>query len=202
MIWAILAAIVVAASAGGVALIKRGPRPAAIDPFTLGEPWRRHVAQAQTVQRGYRELVAGTPDGPLRARMQTIGREVDRAVDECYEVARRGFQLDGALRQLDAPSLRARHERAADDGVRASLQSQLDSASRIRATRDDTDRQLRLATTKMGELISEAAEVQVGSDASVELGTGVDDVVRQLQALRQAVDDVNQIAAPRQLPST
>lgn len=200
MIPAIIA-IVVVAVAGGLAFTRRRPRPAMIDPFTIGEPWRRHVSQALSLQRGYGELVDDTTAGPLRDRMRTIGQQIDKAVQECYQIAQRGDQLDGTLRQLNAPGLRIRLERAGDDASRASLQSQIDSAERIRATRDDTDRTLRLLTTRMGELLSQGAEVRVGADASDELRTGVDDVVRQLEALHQAVDDVNQASTPRQMPS-
>lgn len=201
MIPAIIA-IVVAAVAGGWAFARRRPRQPAIDPFTIGEPWRRHVSQAQSLQRGYTELVDGTTAGPLQDRMRTIGEQVDKAVVECFEIAKRGDQLDGTLRQLNAPGLRTRLERATDNATRTSLQSQIDSADRIRATRDETDATLRLLTTRMGELLSQGAEVRVGADASDELRTGVDDVVRQLEALHQAVDDVNQASTPRQMPST
>ena len=205
MIPAIIAAIV-AVAAGGFAFLRRKPRRPQIDPFTVGEPWRRHVSTAQSLQRDYDALVAATPEGPLRERMQGIGGQVDHAVVECYQIAQRGYQLDGTLRTLNAPGLRSRLERVSDDASRASLQSQLDSTERIRATRDQTDQRLRVLTTRMGELLAQAAEVRVGADATDELGTAVDDVVLQLEALRQAVDDVNkasqQQAAPRQLPST
>jgi hypothetical protein len=80
------------------------------------------------------------------------------------------------------------------------VQSQLDAASRIRATRDDTDARLRLLTTRMGELVAQAAEVSVGTDTTDELGTGVGDVVTQLEALRLALNDVNNPGRPATSP--
>ena len=39
-------------------------RPA-IDPFTVGEPWRQLVGGALKSQARYRELVAGSPPGAV-----------------------------------------------------------------------------------------------------------------------------------------
>ena len=162
-----------------------------MDPFTLSEPWRRHVAAAQATQRRYREIARSTPDGPLRDRLVEIDSQVDRAVDECSGIARRGDDLDDALSRFDTGALNRQLERAADDATRASVQSQLASAARIRTTRDDTDSRLRLLTIRMGELVAQAAEVSVGTDTTEELGTGVGEVVTQLEALRLALGDLN-----------
>jgi hypothetical protein len=185
--------VALAAAGGGVALrrSRRMPKPRAIDSFTLSEPWRRHVAAAQATQRRYREITRSTQEGPLRDRLEGIDRQVQHAVEECFDIAKRGDDLDDALGRLDNASLQAQLARATDPAATASLQSQLDSAARIRATRDDTDDRLRLLTTRMGELVAQAAEVAVGTDTTEQLGSGVDEVVLQLQALRAAVSDVN-----------
>jgi hypothetical protein len=176
------------------------PRPKAIDPFTLGERWRRHVTAAQSAQRRYGEIAGRTPDGPLRDRLREIGVQVQHAVEECFGIARRGDDLDDALGRFDTASLQQQLTRAQDDATRSSVQSQLDAASRIRATRDDTDARLRLLTTRMGELVAQAAEVSVGTDTTDELGTGVGDVVTQLEALRLALNDVNNPGRPATSP--
>ncbi len=181
---------------GAAAFLARGrrrspPRKVAIDPFTLSEPWRRHIAAAQATQRRYREITRTTPDGPLRDRLRDIDTQVDHAVEECFGIARRGDDLDDALSRFDTGALGRQLEHAADEPTRASVQSQLASAARIRSTRNDTDSRLRLLTTRMGELVAQAAEVSVGTDTTDELGTGVGDVVTQLEALRLALSDVN-----------
>jgi hypothetical protein len=192
---AALVAIGVAAVASAIAVLRRHRRPAQrpliIDSFVLGEPWRRHVSAAQSAQRRYADIVAATPSGPLRSNMQSITAQVQRGVEECWLIAKRGNELDTALRRLDSTSLQARLELTSDDATRTSLQAQLDAAQRIRTTRDDADQRLRLLNTRLGELLAEAAEVSVGSDTTGELGSAVDDVVTQLQALRLAVEDVN-----------
>ncbi|HEY7626125.1 MAG TPA: hypothetical protein VH761_03615 [Ilumatobacteraceae bacterium] len=188
---AIVVAVAAAVGAGVVRHRRPHQRPVAIDPFVLGEPWRRHVSAAQAARRRYAEIVAATPAGPLRSNMESITRQVQHGVEECWMIAKRGDELDTALRRLDTTSLRSSIELAQDDATRASLQSQLASADRIRTTRDDTDGRLRLLNTRLGELVAQAAEISVGADTTGELGSAVDDVVTQLEALRLAVEDVN-----------
>jgi hypothetical protein len=191
---AVIIAIVVAALAAAAFVVRRRRpvrRSIPIDSFTLSEPWRRYVSAAQAAQRRYTDIVAATAAGPLRSNMESITRQVQRGVEECWLIAKRGDELDVALNHLDRPSLQARLESSTDDATRASLQAQLDSAERIRATRNDTDQQLRLLNTRLGELLAQAAEVSVGSDTTSDLGSAVDDVVTQLESLRLAVEDVN-----------
>ena len=168
-----------------------------IDAFAVGEPWRHHVAAAQSAQRRFSGIVATLDDGPLRVRMAEIGRQVERSVDECWQIAKRGDQLDDTVRQLDGGVLQSNLDRATDEAQRTSLRSQLDSLDRVRSARDQTDQRLRTLHTRLGELVSQAAEVATGVDHTAELGTAVDDVVTQLQALNQAVDEVNNTGRSR-----
>ncbi|MDO8364677.1 MAG: hypothetical protein Q7V88_17435 [Actinomycetota bacterium] len=203
MVPALVVGLVALAAVAGFLLWKRrlaAPRQIAIDPFTLSEPWRRHVAAAQSAQRRYREIAHDTPEGPLRSRLGEIATQVQHAVEECWGIARRGDELDEALARFDTAALTARLQAATDDATRTSLQSQLASAQRIRGTRDDTNRRLQLLTTRMGELVAQAAEVSVGTDTTDELGTGVDDVVTQLESLRLALNDVNNTGRPASSP--
>ncbi|HEY5424453.1 MAG TPA: hypothetical protein VIK05_13315 [Ilumatobacteraceae bacterium] len=190
---AIVAILVVAAGVVVAASRRRSPRPKriAIDPFALSDPWRRSVSSAQSAQRRYTEIVRAIPAGPLRSKMESITAQVQRGVEECWLIAKRGDELDTALNRLDTSSLRARLESSTDDATRTSLQAQLDSANRIRATRDDTEQRLRLLNTRVGELLAQAAEVSVRADTTDELGSAVDDVVTQLESLRLAVEEIN-----------
>lgn len=170
-----------------------GSEAVRVDPFGVGDPWRRYVAAAQSAQRRYSKVVAGVEAGPLRTRLAEIGRQVELGVQECWQIAKRGDLLDDTIRSLDGGSLRNRLEVSTDDVVRTSLRNQLGSLDRVRAARDQTDQRLNALSTRLGELVSQAAEV--ASDASGErtaqLGSAVDDVVVQLQALSNAVDEVN-----------
>ncbi|MBI5090523.1 MAG: hypothetical protein HZB15_17145 [Actinobacteria bacterium] len=162
-----------------------------IDPFAVGEPWRQHVAAVLSAQRRFSSIVAGLADGPLRVRMAEIGRQVDHSVDECWQIAQRGDQLDGTIRQLDGARLQSDYDRSTTDAQRTSLRSQLDSVDRIRAARNETDQRLRDLHVRLGELVTQAAEVSTGVDHTAELGSAVEDVVVQLEALNQAVDEIN-----------
>jgi len=190
---AIVAILVVAAGVLVAARRRKSPRPKRIpiDPFALSDPWRRSVSSAQSAQRRYTEIVRAIPAGPLRSKMESITAQVQRGVEECWLIAKRGDELDTALNRLDTTSLRTRLEASTDDATRTSLQAQLDSANRIRATRDDTEQRLRLLNTRVGELLAQAAEVSVGADTTDELGSAVDDVVTQLESLRLAVEEIN-----------
>jgi chromosome segregation ATPase len=190
---AIVAILVVAAGVLVAARRRKSPRPKriAIDPFALSDPWRRSVSSAQSAQRRYTEIVRAIPAGPLRSKMESITAQVQRGVEECWLIAKRGDELDTALNRLDTTSLRTRLEASTDDATRTSLQAQLDSANRIRATRDDTEQRLRLLNTRVGELLAQAAEVSVGADTTDDLGSAVDDVVTQLESLRLAVEEIN-----------
>jgi hypothetical protein len=189
-----VAAIIRRRTRAGRAAAPRKVSTRAVDSFALGEPWRRHVASAQSAQRRFQSLVASIEKGPLRTRMSEIGMSVDKGVLECWEIAKRGDALDDTIRSLDPGSIRSRLERAEDGVARTSLQSQMESVERVRAARDDADARLRVLQTRLGELVSQAAEVSVGVDRTAELGSAVDDVVVQLEALRLAVREVANVA--------
>jgi hypothetical protein len=177
---------------GGARALRASVR--SIDAFTLGEPWRRHVAAAQSAQRRFQSLVTSMPQGPLRTRMAEIGLSLNKGVLECWEIAKRGDALDDTIRSLDPAAIKARLERAKDGIARRSLESQMRSVDRVRTARDEADERLSVLQTRLGELVSQAAEVSVGVDHTAELGSAVDDVVVQLEALRLATQEVASVA--------
>jgi hypothetical protein len=191
----VLALLVVAIAVAATVSRRRPARikPVYIDPFTIGEPWRRHVSAAQSAQRRFDGTVAAVPAGPLHDRLVTIGRQVQRGVEECWQIAKRGDEVDEALKRIGTPAIRAQLERATDDDAKASMQAQLDTSSRIRATRDDTDARLRSLNTRLDQLVAQAAEISLGSDSTADLGSGVDAVITELEALRQALNEVNSV---------
>ena len=172
----------------------RTPR---IDSFAVGEPWRHHVAAAQTAQRRFGDLVSTLAPGPLRVRMDDIGRQFGRGVEECWEIAKRGHLLDRTIRDLNGASLQARLDRSTDPVEGESLRSQIASVDRIRESRNDADEKLRLLQTRLGQLVTQAAEMTSDADSALgsgpagSLGSSVDDVVTQLEALRLALHEVN-----------
>ena len=53
--------------------VPRNPRGERIDPFTLGEPWRRFVQGAMQAEARFDQAVRSARSGPLRDRLEEIG---------------------------------------------------------------------------------------------------------------------------------
>lgn len=191
---AIVLGVVVAVAVLALARARIRANTGAPDPFTVGEPWRNHVAAALSAQRRFDALVGHSPQGPLRVTLERVGGRLHDAVAECWTIARRGDELDATIRHLDAPRLRSRLDATADETTRGSLEQQLASVDRIRAVRDDTDRRLQALQARLGELVSDAAVLL--SDASGAaahegaLDALVDDLVIQVRTVQQAIDEL------------
>ncbi|MBA3287601.1 MAG: hypothetical protein H0U21_06205 [Acidimicrobiia bacterium] len=180
--------------------VPNGPRAAAIDPFTVGEPWRQFVQSAQRSRRRLAATVDGTAAGPLRDRLADITARLESAVDESWAVAKRGDEIDHALTALDPTRLRSnlttlqtQVERAPTENLTAaiaSVESQLASAGRLRALSASTADRLRLTQARLDELVARAAEVSVGSSDTDTYAHDVDDLVTELEGLHQAVQEL------------
>lgn len=200
LIGAIAIGAVVYAGLVGIAVASpSGPARPAIDPFTLGEPWRQIVQGAQTAGRKLRATVEGVPAGPLRERLQSIIAQIDHGIDEVWLVAQQGDSIDDSIRTLDPTGLRAKlataeQRSAADPSPDAnaaveSLRSQLATVDRLRTESETTAASLRLTQTRLDELVARANEVKVGAADTERYSRDVDDMVLQLEALRQAVEE-------------
>ncbi len=181
------------------AAMPRGPKQLRIDPFTVSEPWRQMVQGAQRAGRRLHETVSGTATGPLRERLDGIVGRLDRALAECWEIARRGDEIDGVVRRLDPTALRsklgtlrAKAEAGPSDDLAAaisSVESQLASADRLTGLSAQTADRLRLTQTRLDELVARAAEVSIGASDTDAYATDVDDLVVEIEAMRLAVED-------------
>jgi hypothetical protein len=98
-----------------------------IDAFALGEPWRRHVASAQSAQRGSRLWWRRSRRDRCGRGWWRSGLSVNKGVLECWEIAKRGDALDDTIRSLDPASIKSRLEMAKDGMARRSLESQMKS---------------------------------------------------------------------------
>ena len=187
------------AASVAVAMPKPARRPT-IDPFTLGEPWRQLVQRTQAAGRKLRETVDATADGPLRSTLADLAEQVDRGIDEAWAIARRGDEIDDAVRRLDPTLLRSRlatAERRATaepgpdaDAAVASIRRQLDSADRLRQQSEETAASLRLTQTQLDELVARASEIHVGTVDTDVYRRDVDELVVRLEALHQAVEEL------------
>lgn len=179
----------------------RAERRPSIDPFAVGEPWRQFVQRAQRAERRLRETVDAADDGPLKLRMLAIVDKLQQGLDETWRIARRGDEIDAAVRRLDAPALEnklaslEREQSAAPsddlDAAIDSVRSQLESVERLQQQSTQTANTLRLAETRLDELVARAAEVSIGATDTDAYEHEIEDLVVELEALRLAVEETN-----------
>jgi len=186
---------VYAASVG--AAMPNGTEQANIDPFVLSEPWRQLMQQAQGSGRRLRSIVSDGDSGPLKTTMEGIADQLEHGLNEAWEVARRGDEIDDAIRRLDPTALRSKlatlQERAAAspspeaDAAIDSVQRQLSTAERLKEQSAATAASLRLTQTQLDELVARASEVRIGAVDTVSYEREVTELVVKLEALHQAI---------------
>ncbi len=184
-----------------------------IDPFTLGEPWRFFVRDALQAQTRFRQVVAKAPSGPIRERLAEIGQRLDEGVAQVWATAQQGNTLRQARSRIDVPGLDRRLQAAvADDAsvraadplatddvasrTAASLQSQLDSAARMDEVTGRTEKRLTLLQAQLDESVTRAAELAASTGdlaALGSVGSDIDHLVEEMEALRQALEETGQL---------
>lgn len=186
---------------------RRTPKAAAIDPFTVGEPWRRHVVSARRSQRQFTEAVSTLPAGPLRDRLGNTAERINGAVADLWRLAQSGHALTGARRQIDDRSAKRALAAASDDetttpGATDALQAQVDAAKRLDNSIAQTqtqvanlDVQLAAATTRALELVAHYAAAARTDTLDADLQALADD----MEALRLALEETDP-PPPPELP--
>ncbi|NQY55242.1 MAG: hypothetical protein HRT86_01965 [Ilumatobacteraceae bacterium] len=200
--WPVAVGAGIAIGAGlTVANLPRRPRRPRIDPFTIGEPWRQHVQAAQRSAAQLHRTVREMRDGPLRERMTSIANRLDDGLDETWRIARRGNELDAAVKRMDPTALslrlntleqRSQTEPSADvASALASVESQIEATERLKVRAGRTEDRLRLTQTRYDELVVRATEVTLGADTD-DYAHAVDDLVVELEGMRLALDEVTE----------
>jgi hypothetical protein len=190
----------IALYAGSVAVaMPRAAPQVNIDPFALGDPWRQIMQQAKGSGPKLRSTMAAAERGPLKTTMQGIVDQLERGLGEAWAIARRGDEIDDAVRRLDPTALRSKlatlQAQAAaapspeHDAAVASVERQIASAERLKAQSAEMAASLRLTQTQLDELVARASEVQVGAVDTAAYQRDVDDLVVKLEALHQAVEE-------------
>jgi hypothetical protein len=203
-------AAVVAWGARVAVAVPKGPARERIDPFTLGEPWKQYVREAVQAQNRFDDVVKSAEKGPLRDRLAEIGTRIADGVQECWRIARRGDALEHALTTIDVPSterelaaVEREQAQAGGPGVslestRQALRAQLSSAERINLVVNEARSRLRLLDARLDEAVARATELalQTGEDVDLSgLGTAVDRLVEDMEALRAALEETEGRAA-------
>lgn len=211
---AVLIVVLLLLAAGGgatLALMRRHADPSragrlasarSIDPFAVNEPWRRFVQDALKAQNHFADAVAGARAGPLRERLQEIGRALDTGVQKAWDTAKQGQTLRDARRRIDTNQVeqRLRSFRSSDDPNAAkaigSLEAQLASAQRLDVITADAESKLRLLQAQLDEAVARAAELSVRAGDVGELAGIEDDITNvsdQMEALRLALEETEQL---------
>lgn len=164
---------------------------------TLREPWARYADEALASRDRFHETAEGA-GGAAGERMSAMTERIDRGVEAIFSVAARAQVLEDARRQLDPTSalsdlesLRADSTAADRPAVRRtieSLEAQVSAAQRVDAELVDTADQLGLLDARLDEAVTRAVELSVqGSPDLAGLDREVDDMVLDMEALRQAI---------------
>ncbi len=185
--------------------IPRGTSGERIDPFTLSEPWRHYVQDAIQAHNRLTEAVHGARTGPTRDRLAEIGERVSTGVQEVWRIARRGHDLVDARRRLDPDEIRRDIEAAkanagrgwADDATTQrtmeALDAQLATVGRLERVIADADSRLRLLNARLDEAAARTIELsvhEVGASDLGLLGSDVDSMVDEMEALRLAIEEI------------
>lgn len=193
------------------AAIPREPRDERIDPFTLPEPWRFYVRDALQAQSRYNEAVRSTPEGPLHDRLFDIGTRVDQLKGEVWKIARRGNTLAEAAKRIDVKQVQEELDEigpqagevwAAGTSIAETakaLTSQLESAERMRTLASQAGDMLKVLNARLDELVARTIELSVHADSVSEtggIGTEVDNLLGELEALRGALEETTTGSVP------
>jgi hypothetical protein len=143
-----------------------------IDPFTLTDPWRSFVQDAQQAKARFGRIIEGVQDGPLRDRLHDIDGRVDDGLHACWRIAVTGYQLHKTLLEV--------------------ADTNSDAVTRMRSRETDTAQKLAALTKNLDEAVARAAELATGQLGGLDaMASDIDSVVDDLEALRQAIAEVN-----------
>ena len=202
------AVVGVGAYAGKVwsAIPRRGRREQ-IDPRSLRSPWRDYVQETQIAQARYQRVVEQAREGPLTDRLQQIGDRISDGVREAWGIAQRGQALEDGVHQLQVSDAQRELKRTLAEVQEnpspsnrqrlEALQSQVATAQRLQGVTRDAAERLRLLDARLDEAVARAVELSLSGDAGrlTGLGSDVDDLVGEMEALRQALDETGGTAA-------
>ena len=183
-----------------LAAMPAGRSTSTIDAFALSEPWRHFVQRAQRSRAALHDTLRTASDGPLKDRLTEVADRLDRAIEESWEIAKQGDDIDETIRRIDPVRLRSelatlRGSSSGDPDAAAvqSVESQLASADRLKELSSSTAERLRLSQVRLDELVARAAEISVGRTDTATYEHDVDNLVIELEGLRQAVAETNEI---------
>lgn len=151
---------------------KKGKKRERIDAFTLTDPWRSFVQDAQQAKTRFENITDKVQDGPLRDRLHEVEERIADGVDACWRIAQSGYQLQQTIRQVGT--------------------STSESVGRMKTREDETEQKLAALISNLDESVARAAELATGQlDGLDALTDDVNGVVGDLEALRQALAEID-----------
>lgn len=183
--------------------VPKGSSNRQLDPFALRDPWRNFVIGAQSDGQRFQRTVKAMKPGPLQDRLREVSARLDEGLNDCWQIAQRGHEIDGALHELDPTAVYHKLERAQQlpegptkQRTVAAVEAQYASIQRLFAVSEDVKSRLQLLDARRDELIARSVELSVtGSSDLTSLDSEVDSMVHELEAIRQAMDETRQAAS-------
>lgn len=177
----------------------------------LPEPWNGFVLRAHGAVQRVSQTLWRVAHGPLQMSLMAVAAQLEASLATIDEVARRGSALAAARSQIDLATVDDRlasvqRRLLADGGDRqltatsASLRAQQDSAARLDAQIADAAERLGLLEARVGEAAAMVLELSVtGTErpSDSEVTRQLDAVVGDVEALRQAVEEVSSLQLRR-----
>ena len=153
---------------------RKGPKRDRIDPFTLTDPWRSFVQDAQQARSRFERIVVGVQEGPLRDRLGDIETRINDGLQACWRISQSGHRLRKTILHVGP--------------------STSDAVLRMRTRQDETEQKLAALIHNLDEAVARAAELATGQyDGLDALTDDVNGVVGDLEALRQAIAEIDKV---------
>jgi len=155
----------------GRRVLRRAAAIERVDPFTLTDPWRSYVQDAQSGQARFARIVDSVEPGPLRDRLGDIDERLRDGVSASWRIAQSGHALHKmVLAVSDRPS---------------------DSLTRMREREAAAAAKLATLVKQLDEAVARGAELATGQYAGLDaVADDVDVAVSDLEALRQALAEI------------
>jgi hypothetical protein len=169
--------VVTGAALAGRFALRKGAARERIDPFTLTDPWRSFVQDAQSAQTRFSRIVSNVAPGPLHERLADVERRVSDGVRSAWRIAQNGHTLHKMILQVGGGS---------------------DSVTRMRGREKEFSEKLAALIRNLNEAVARAAELATGQLGAVDaVAEDVNGVVDDLEALRLSFEEVE---GPGELP--
>lgn len=176
----------------------------------LQEPWVSFVYSAESsYARAYQAFDRTAATSPLRESLSQMAWQIAALVEACWRAAQHGQTLAQTRERIDSARLEdaiTTMERAATgpvDPVAAqtltSLRAQRDGAARLDRAIESTLANLRMLDARLGETVLVMAEISLDAGAGgapTEVVSSVNQVLADMHALREAMNETRSIGLP------